>query len=246
MPPELPNEQELNLKKRARRRLVGAIALVLLMVIVLPQVLEDRTAHTQQEAIKIIMPEAVVSHKEAAAIQSEDNTAFVDETAPALEEHAFADDMVAPEPALDNLIAGKGAESLAEVADKPVAAPVVAKLENKTPEVKSAEIKPVPVKPVEKVETKPAVVNAEPKKTEFRLVDSFTVQVGVYSDMENARRIQEQLKQAGYSPVSEKVTTAKGESVRLKAGSFKSREDAVKALDKLKSIGLPGMVIANN
>ena len=32
MPPELTNDQELSLKKRARRRLVGAIALVLLMV----------------------------------------------------------------------------------------------------------------------------------------------------------------------------------------------------------------------
>lgn len=35
-------DQGLSFKKRARRRLVGAIALVLLMVIILPMVLEDR------------------------------------------------------------------------------------------------------------------------------------------------------------------------------------------------------------
>ena len=41
-----PNDQQLILKKRARRRLVGAIALVLLMIIVLPLILKDR-ANTQ-------------------------------------------------------------------------------------------------------------------------------------------------------------------------------------------------------
>ena len=57
MPPDLPNDQELTLKKRARRRLVGAVALVLLMVIVLPQILQDRAVLAQQEPIKITMPE---------------------------------------------------------------------------------------------------------------------------------------------------------------------------------------------
>ena len=53
MPPVLANDQELALKKRARRRLVGAVALVLLMVIVLPMILKDRAALAPQEAIKI-------------------------------------------------------------------------------------------------------------------------------------------------------------------------------------------------
>ena len=56
MPPERLNEQEITLKKRARRRLVGALALVILMIIVLPMILKDRTAPAPQEAIKIVMP----------------------------------------------------------------------------------------------------------------------------------------------------------------------------------------------
>ncbi|PKO52332.1 MAG: hypothetical protein CVU27_04115 [Betaproteobacteria bacterium HGW-Betaproteobacteria-20] len=55
MSPELPKDLELSLKKRARRRLVGAIALVLLMVIILPMILQDRTAPTPKDAIKITM-----------------------------------------------------------------------------------------------------------------------------------------------------------------------------------------------
>ncbi|MEK9940786.1 MAG: sporulation protein, partial [Methylotenera sp.] len=59
MPPDSQNEQELMLKKRARRRLVGAIALVLLMIILLPQVLQDRAVLAQQAPIKIVMQDVV-------------------------------------------------------------------------------------------------------------------------------------------------------------------------------------------
>ena len=57
MPPVLPIDLEINLKKRARRRLVGAIALVMLMLIILPIILQDRASISQTEAIKISMPE---------------------------------------------------------------------------------------------------------------------------------------------------------------------------------------------
>ena len=56
MQKETVGEQELNLKKRARRRLVGAIALVLLMIIVLPMILKDRAATNPQDKITISLP----------------------------------------------------------------------------------------------------------------------------------------------------------------------------------------------
>ena len=56
MQKETVGDQELNLKKRARRRLVGAIALVLLMIIVLPMILKDRAAPNPQEKITISLP----------------------------------------------------------------------------------------------------------------------------------------------------------------------------------------------
>jgi len=51
------SDQELNFKKRARRRLVGAIALVLLMIVLLPMVLKERTASSPQEQITITLPD---------------------------------------------------------------------------------------------------------------------------------------------------------------------------------------------
>ncbi len=57
MQKETAGDLELNLKKRARRRLVGAIALVLLMIIVLPMILKDRAVTNPQDKITISLPD---------------------------------------------------------------------------------------------------------------------------------------------------------------------------------------------
>jgi DedD protein len=57
---------ELNLKKKARRRLVGAIALVILMIIVLPLLLEDRSAVVSHEDVKISIQNESAPTAEAA------------------------------------------------------------------------------------------------------------------------------------------------------------------------------------
>ena len=69
MAADSPNNLELALKKRARRRLVGAFALVLFMVIILPMVLQDRAALAPQEAIKISMPDDV-ANQQAGSVKS--------------------------------------------------------------------------------------------------------------------------------------------------------------------------------
>ncbi len=61
------SDQELNLKKRARRRLVGAIALVLLMVIVLPMILKDRSAIQPKDQITITLPGEQTESEQAQA-----------------------------------------------------------------------------------------------------------------------------------------------------------------------------------
>ncbi len=55
MQKDAPNDQELTLKKRARRRLVGAVALVLLMIILLPMILKDRTVTAPTEEVTITL-----------------------------------------------------------------------------------------------------------------------------------------------------------------------------------------------
>jgi DedD protein len=224
MPPDLPNEQELTLKKRARRRLVGAIALVLLMVIILPQVLQDRALLAQQEPIKITMPELANTPVETVV-----NNPVITNTV-SQQQEAENITAVTPQSAVETV-----SDNQVSDAEKPLTEPeAIKKTENKP--VKAAEIK---------VAVKTPEASKNQIQTPIKPQESFTVQVGVYSDADNVKRLQEQLKQAGFSTHTEKVKTPKGDSLRLKAGNFNSRQDAVAALDKIKAIGLPGIVVGN-
>lgn len=245
---DLPVDQALILKKRARRRLVGAVALVLLMLIILPQILQDRSAQTKPESIKITMSEVV--HEQAYAQNVPQASVSLEVDQQATENEYVVESELLNTPSLDSLAALKEAEakeierrkSLAKAAEAKTEAVVMPKAEVKMAEpvkvVKSAEKKQVeatstPVKSVE---------NQTPSKSE----GNFTVQVGVYSDAANVKRLQEQLKQAGFTTTTEKATTPKGDGIRLKAGKFTSRQDAMSALVKIKEIGLPGIVISND
>lgn len=224
MPPDLPNDQELTLKKRARRRLVGAIALVLLMIIFLPQVLQDRALLAQHEPITITMPEAVTPAIPERSPKQ--NTLSAASNAGQIIEDDHSSEFIAPvtEPVTDKqagVVPPKEAENKNQT-EKTAAPTVENKAAVKTPEDR----KPEEQKPVKSQEL-------------------FTVQVGVYSDPENVKRLQEQLKQAGFSTYTEKVKTPKGDSLRLKAGSFNSRQNAETALTKIKAIGLSGIVVAH-
>ncbi len=240
MPPELPNEQELTLKKRARRRLVGAVALVLLMVIILPQVLQDRALQAQQEPIKITMPEVEKNVPESSPTQASALTPQIQEP---IQQDLPAEETVKSAPSDVNVQPSVATSNLATISNagknpaETAAKEVKVKKSDQTPAVPATE-KSVAIKAPDT-----AVAEVKPvAKTE----GSFAVQVGVYSDAANVRRLQEQLKQAGFNTYTEKVQTSKGQSLRLKAGSFKTRQDAVDALAKVKSLGLPGIVISND
>lgn len=230
MPPELPNDQELNLKKRARRRLVGAIALVLLMVIILPMMLQDRAALAPKDAIKITMPEPAEVVVEANATQQALTAVVEAPVTPTIADvPTIADEAKMPE---------IKAEAKETVEKKGVPTVDLMPAEPKPAEAKSVEKKPVEPK---RVEPKP-VEDKLPSKSS----GSFTIQVGVYSDPANVKQLQAKLKDAGFASHTENITTPKGEKIRLRAGKYASRQDAADALDKLKASGLPGMVISND
>lgn len=257
---DLPVDQALILKKRARRRLVGAVALVLLMLVILPQVLQDRSAQTKPEPIKITMPE---TNQEQVVTLNEPQAPIQNEIVEAPATQQAQEPEVFDTPNVESAAALKEAEAkeiarrkaLAKAAETATSAAAAAEPRNevKASEIKASEVKAEAkkddavkaVKPAEK-----APVTAETKaaenKTSPKSEGSFTVQVGVYSDVTNVKRLQDQLKQAGFTTTTEKTTTPKGEGLRLKAGKFSSRQDAMNALIKIKELGLPGIVISND
>ncbi len=191
---EPAGEQELNLKKRARRRLVGAIALVLLMVIVLPMILKDRAASTPAEKITITLPS--------------------DQT------------QTTPSDFDSNIVPAEPVQALPEVIDET----------EQSPEV-SADVgtdAPTPAKQTLAKQT--PVKEAAAQK--------FYVQVGVFSDAANVKQLQTKLGDLGYKSQTEKISTDKGQKIRLRTQIFADRNEAAIALENIKDAGLTGMVVS--
>lgn len=250
---DLPVDQALILKKRARRRLVGAVALVLLMLVILPQVLQDRSAQTKPEPIKITMPE---TNQEQVVTLNEPQAPIQNEIVEAPATQQAQEPEVFDTPNVESAAALKEAEAkeiarrkaLAKAAETATSAAAEPRNEVKASEIKAEAKKDDAVKAVKPAEKAPLTVETKTaeNKTPPKSEGSFTVQVGVYSDVTNVKRLQDQLKQAGFTTTTEKTTTPKGEGLRLKAGKFSSRQDAMNALIKIKELGLPGIVISND
>lgn len=223
-------------KKRARRRLVGAIALVLLMVILLPIVLEDRAQTGMQQDIAIVMPDGSTGDE---VIVSEEVVTIEDLKAEAA---ANTKKLTLPKSA-----PVKPKEKRAEEAVKPTVTPKpVAEVKAK-PAVKE---KPKAVVEA-KAEVKAAVAKKEVaakeavKKTESASkTNPFYVQIGVFSDIANVKKLQVKLDELGYQSVTEKMKTATGEKTRLRTSTFEGRNEAAIALENIKDAGLTGMVVS--
>ena len=238
------NDQELALKKRARRRLVGAIALVLFMVIVLPKILQDRAALAPQEAIKITMPEELAAGAAVVAnnnkVNNEPEPEAVDIIEPVVmgspNDSEVGDTENVRTTSQERNNATDSKEEDKNTKDK--------KTGEKKPELKIAQsIKPSDIKTTDSKsnESKP-----KEAKTPSTNDESFTIQVGVFSDLANVKQLQARLKQVGLDSRTENITTPKGEKIRLRAGRFASRQEAAYALTKLQAADLTGMVISNN
>ena len=265
MPPDLPNEQELSLKKRARRRLVGAIVLVLLMLVVLPRILQDRVALVPQEAIKITMTESA-DHQQlnaASVAGTPVQTPTLPQVDPNLDSATKTPVPETPTPAglaekSDNLksvnnnadskntLAPESIAKDAKTTDQKVTEPK-ATLANglRLPDVSEPKVSDLKL-----VDSKPLVAKVvdskiDDVKTTQKKDGNFSIQVGVYSEVANVKQLQAKLKQTGFSSHTQKITTPKGEKIRLRAGSFVTRQEANAAITKLQKIGLSGMVVSN-
>ena len=207
------------LKRRARRRLIGAIALVLFVAIVVPILLdqERKPVTTQELTLQIPGQEAgrfntrVLPPLSAPAAMAEKQ-----EAAP-----------LRPQPQ------EKGAEA--------------SKSESQPAESKASEPRRTEPQSAAKSEVKTAAVKSPPKESprsddEARRAQAllngqaYIVPLGTFANPDNAKRVQEKATAAGIKNYAENL---KGEEKRVRAGPFDTRDAAEKARDKLKALGLP-------
>lgn len=257
MQKDLAPDIELNLKKKARRRLVGAVTLFLLLVALLPFVLQDRAALTNNDDVEIVL---------------ESNESVIDD-AQAYEELVAKSDFdskVKPEPQRDAIAvvlpnkASKTVENkkveIAEVKRDPAADQAKANALKTTskPAVKAEKkvadkkvISQQRVKDSKQAIKKTAVVKAEKSAkptnapvTKHQSSKRFYVQVGAFSDVQKVKVLQKKMAELGYQSRTEQIKKQDGTLVRLQSTSFTSRNEAMIALQNMKDAGLSGVVLS--
>jgi DedD protein len=223
MATEKLSEQEIQLRKRARRRLVGAIALVLLMVTVLPMVLDDREAQTPQPEIAVNIP-------------SQDGNDFASRIVPV---EPGAESAPQPNQSPDTPVESPLPQPEPAPTPIPTPAPVP------EPKAEPAPQPEAPVVPEPRAEA-PVAAPAKPAAPVKQAMtnDGFTVQIGVFSDAANVKQLQSKLEASGFKSYTEKLGMPGGTKFRLRVGSYATRAEAEKARDKLKAAGTTGIVVA--
>jgi DedD protein len=220
-------DADLQLKKRARRRLVGAAALALFAVIVLPMVM-DREPRPLTQDIQVRIP-------------SQDSTGLAARVLPG---KPAATPMPAPEPKPVVEAPAAAANPAPEpMATKPVSPPVVAPavVAAAAPAQKPAE-KPAAAEkkavPAEKPVAKPA---AESRSTDDAS-GQWVVQLGAYKEAGNVKLLLAKLKGVSVPAYTEKFDSPQGPRTRVRAGPFATQEAAEKARARIKIIGVDGPV----
>lgn len=242
-------------KKRARRRLVGAIALALAVAIGLPMLLDSEPKSSVSD-IAINMPS---KDKPGEPLNGGPAVA----PAPALEAPATTKPgAAAPSSRTVAPVAAAGAsldkgEEIVHVPNKPavtepVKPPKAAEPKATEPKVAKAEVKhpepkPEPKKPEPKPEAKPAHADdaramaiLEGKATEAAPSTKYVIKVGAFATKDKVEELQRKLGDAGIKSYAQKVTTANGELTSVRVGPFPNKEEAEKVKAKLVKLGLNG------
>jgi DedD protein len=224
MAKKIITDEELTLKRQARRRLIGAIALTIMVVILLPMVLDNEPpAPTQDIELQIpdkdkageFVPKMVLPPLSAAS---------------AVPQPAASAPVIAP--LLDvkppGMVAQPKVETQPVVENKPKVEQQIMPTENKP----KAEVKPAVVKPAIKASGKPA------DKTH----SGFVLQVGAFANADAAKKLQEKLHKQGYPSYTEKA----GDKTRVRVGDYTTHAEAEKVQRKLEIQGMKPDVINLN
>jgi DedD protein len=256
------SEEELQLKKRARRRLIGAVALVIVTAVFLPMVLEHEPKPVVQNIdIQIPSPDNAGTFTSKIVPVTPPSATGAEVPPPSLPEStpptaAPSESVAAPAPSTTPTkptpiktpepVVTKAVEEKSVI--KPALAPTTqapAKAIVNLPEKTKPADKPkllekakAPVKPKVADKSK-AVEKPKPEAAS----GGFVVQVAALNDAAKAKQIQQQMTGAGIKTFTEIVPTAKGSVTRVRAGPFKTRDEAEQTRDKLKGIGLTGNVV---
>jgi DedD protein len=226
------NDVQLQLEKRARRRLVGAVAFVSVVALGLPMVMdhEPRQALPDVE-IRIPGQDEKPFAPRFAAEPVQRPAAKPAEVTPATAARSDSQ----PSARVVEVTRGKDeAKAPPKAAEKPVAKAA------EKPAAKPAE-KPV-AKPDEGKRAAAILAGQAGDALAAKAAGEYLVLIGAFSNEANVRNLKSKLGEQGIKAYSEPLDTPQGRKTRVRAGPFATREAAEKALAKMQKIGVSGVV----
>jgi DedD protein len=261
------NDPMLPEKKRARRRLVGAIALALAAAVGLPMLLDSEPKPIAGDiAIQIPAKDKAAPLPVPAAEKAVSAADSVDKGEEVIDAPLAAKAPAAVAAAKPDMVIAPKVEHKSEPKPEP-AKPETVKPEHKdTPKAEHKEPKPEPraaEKEKEKAAVKPKADEKAPKPHDDtaralailegkqaekaaekeRSAESgsqkYVLQVAAMSSAEKAAEVQAKLREAGISSYTQKTTTPSGELIRVRVGPL-NKEDAEKVRAKLGRLGMSG------
>jgi DedD protein len=259
------SDPALPLKKRARHRLIGAIALCLLAAIVVPLLLESEPTRPVADVSMVIpsrdtpLPargaDASAAEVGAGQPQRADVKAPESRTPESKVAEVKAPDAKAADAKAADAKAADAKAGASRAADaKPPAA--------KTPDAKATEARNVDAT---SADAKAKAAPAKPPKSESRTerpdeiallaetaqarargetIGRYLLQVGAFSGEGGAAVAVDRVQALGLPVFTERIKTDRGERVRVRVGPFASRESAEQARVKLKAAGVDAALIA--
>lgn len=271
-----PNDPALPEKKRARRRLIGAVALVLAAVIGLPMVLDSEPKPIIDDiAIQIpskdkpltdgALPVPPRTSKDLPAEPVEDivepsssanpseKPSVVAEAKPEIKAEPKVEPKVEPKP--DAKVA-QTATKLVVVESKPAAESKPAqgkessKESNKDATKKDAsstkKTADETARALAILEAKPQNKASASEKAADKPAGNIVVQVAAFATQEKVNEVQAKLKGAGISSFTQKVATSSGDKTRIRVGPFANKAEAQKTIAKLVKLGFKTAAVVPN
>lgn len=233
-------QEGLDLRRRARRRLIGAVALVLALVVVPPWImdLEPKPVATRL-SVEIPSQDAAQLKPPARPAAADAATKPADSVKPPASAKSAA---VAP---TDNASRSLDSRTVAALGAPKTAEPAAAEAAKASGDAPAAPPKPAapaskPAEAAKKPAEAPSVQAARAPAGE-----GFVVPLGAFGNPENAKQLQARLAKEGIQTYAEPVRTAAGEQTRVRAGPYPSREAAEKVRGRVKEMGIEaGNVVA--
>lgn len=221
------SEEELLLRKRARRRLVGAVVLVIFSVIVLPIIFDEPKSEYEPHEIAINLPTSDKKNSKDDLVPTKEES---------VDREAFLE--LQDKPKLNQQNIEEAIEILNERKRIPI--PGIKPRIDTKPSLETKNAATITTSATTNVTNNAVVTTTDVSKVEAS--KGFVIQLGAFSDQSKARQQLENLAANGFKAYTEALKTGNNEVTRVRMGPFMTRDAAENELKKLKKLGLDGVV----